>query len=177
MRTSTLLLLLVIFTITTSCSQEANTAKNGTPLPYQKIIYKPIDKPTAPIDVDIRFEKEPIAGQKTKITFSASSQVFAEDVELNISMPSDVSVHSNVHKWRGKMNKASPQNLDLECTFPDNKRREIIATATITYGRARLVSTATLIVGTEDDPSKTKPPAGTIKKNEKGEDIIEFTEK
>lgn len=151
----------IIFLI--SCGKAEQ--KEDKSLNYEVVI----QKPTAPIDINIWFVEPPKIGEKSTIGFSATPKCDA-DVELNITLPSGVTLLDGERNWRGKLGKGHKKEAFLRCNIPDKKRREIFATATIIEGKARLTAVCSIIVGDEETPV----PKGKAKKNQKGEDIIEF---
>ena len=150
-----------------SCNSKLKV-EEGDVIQY-KVLKTGSDKPQAPIDLDIGFDSTPVVGKSSKIIFSATPLIDAQDFVVKIHIPEDVAFDKGQKEWRGDIVKGCKKELSVNCTIPDNKKREIFVTATITEGKTKLTKVLSMQVGSEENPQK-----GMRKKNQKGENIIEL---
>jgi hypothetical protein len=122
----------------------------------------PSCKPTAPIEVEARIVGDPSA--PFGVSARASSPSGAE-VELEIVLPDEVTHLGGVKKLRARRCEAR-----IDARVKDRRRCEIFVRATITEGGAAMTRVIPLVLF--DAPL---PPRGTLKRNSRGEAILEFS--
>ncbi len=122
---------------------------------------RPAGKPAPPLALEARIVGDP--ARPFGITARASSPVDAE-IELEAVLPDGVLAPGGDRKRRGK----APE-LRLDCAARDGQRREILVRATLEAGGARMTRVVPLVL--HDRPV---PSPGVLKRNSKGEAILEF---
>jgi hypothetical protein len=122
----------------------------------------PSCKPTAPIDLEARIVGDP--STPFGVSARASSRSGAE-VELEIVLPDEVTHLAGLKKLRGRRCEAR-----IDARVKDRRRCEILVRATITEAGATMTRVIPLVLF--DAPL---PPRGTLKRNSRGEAILEFS--
>jgi hypothetical protein len=119
-------------------------------------------KPTAPIDLEARILGDPSA--PFGVSARASSRSGAE-VELEIVLPDEVTHLAGLKKLRGRRCEAR-----IDAHVKDRRRCEILVRATVTEGGATMTRVIPLVLFDAPVPSR-----GTLKRNSRGEAILEFS--
>jgi hypothetical protein len=118
-------------------------------------------KPGPPLRLEAAIVGDP--ARPFGIAARASSPLDA-DIELEALLPDGVAALGGDRKRR-----ARTPDLRLDCVARDGARREILVRATLEAGGARMTRVASLVL--HDAPSS---PPGILKKNSRGEAILEF---
>jgi hypothetical protein len=122
----------------------------------------PSCKPTAPIDLEARLEGDPTT------SFSVSARASSRlglPVELEVVLPEGVAHHAGARKVSGVSCETR-----LDASVPDRTRREIFVRATVSEGTAKLTKVIPLVLF-----DKVRPAAATLRKNSRGEALLEYS--
>lgn len=149
----------VIFLLIASCSSQ------NEQLAKYEIVYS---KANCPIELDVKFQNEPVIGKNTKLIAKCCLSCGADNFEVSISNADKFQKPLN-KSFKGKVGKNEHAQISYEF-FVDASLIEfsVVAKAEFPDG-TRFIREAQVSLNKPKADSK-----GTPKKNSKGEDIIEF---
>ena len=101
-------------------------------------------KASSPVSVSIYPENEVNGAGEVVFVVSAFSTISADDFEINVELPADVSLRSGETSWRGAIEAGQPREITFSVLLPVQMEQGITATARIlTSSSSQLASSAT----------------------------------
>lgn len=154
------------------CRDAGRDNDRPNPITVEKVVMKP----SSPLQLDMWFESIPRPGAKATLHFSAVPDADFNAMEMKVSLPKTLAKAGGESQRSFKPVKGVKGELRIDCAIPDDNCHEIIATATATLpDGTKFANSCSLILNKSKLPAP--PQNGKPKVNDRGEKIIEFSEK